>query len=122
MKNRLQDEILDLIDSHIIPMWKAQSQEAFSQTDWNECALYRYSKAEKLKNEEAVIELRKQMRSGQLSFDSFLENEQILYLKKYMGKDLFEKYMYNMCMFLKSSRAFDERLNMSQIWQASEII
>lgn len=113
-----KQQIMNNIHADILPLWKKQKKSCFSDEEWHACLIEKYTLEEKKQNEALVDELRNKIRKKQFSYDAFLEHEQILYIQKYMSKELFDDYLKSMCTFLRNSRSFDPELNTSQIWQA----
>lgn len=113
-----KQQILKYILADILPLWEKQKKSFFTNEEWHACLIEKYTRDEKKQNEALIDELRNKIRKKQFSYDEFLEHEQILYIQKYMGKELFDEYLKSMCTFLRNSRNFDSKLNISQIWQA----
>ncbi len=113
-----KDTILQYIDEHVTAKWNCNSRSPFTEEDWTACHLKKFSPSEKKANEAALSMLLKDIQKNNFNFEGFIEKENFLCIKKYMGVPLFQDYLKSMCSFFRAARAFDECITASQIWQA----
>lgn len=113
-----KQRILAYLEEYVISMWNRQEPHPFTQQDWEACFLKEFSEREKNENEAVLNEFLKKTKHNRFDFEGFLASEGFLHIEQYMGKELFQDYLINICLFLKRTKEFDSNLSVAQIWQA----
>ena len=113
-----KEKVLQYIDGHVTAKWNGCSRVPFTKKEWEACYLKAFTLSEKKANEAAVSKFLKGIQKNKIDFETFLDEENFLCIREYMGIPLFQDYLKSMCSFLRATREYDKNITASQIWQA----